>query len=135
VARSRILLDTNVLVSAYVSGGKPRRLLEASEAGRIILVSSVHIVNELVDVLCRPRFHADEDDVATFVDELTAIAEVVPVEAADSGECRDADDEAVLLAAVLGKADAIVTGDHDLLELRDPPMPIVTVDAMMQRLG
>ncbi|HEY3318518.1 MAG TPA: putative toxin-antitoxin system toxin component, PIN family [Coriobacteriia bacterium] len=135
MAKSRILLDTNVLVSAYVSGGKPRRLLEAAEAGRFTLISSVHIVNELADVLCRPRFHPDEDDVATFVEELTELADIVAVEAADHGECRDADDQAVLLAAVLGKADVIVTGDHDLLELRDPPMPIVTVDAMLQRLG
>jgi uncharacterized protein len=135
VARSRILFDTNVLVSAYLLVGKPRRLLEAAQAGRITLVSSVHIVNELVDVQCRPRFHTDEDDVATFVEELTGLADIVPVEATDPGECRDADDEAVLLAAVLGKADVIVTGDHDLLELRDPPMPIITVDSMMQRLG
>jgi len=134
VAGSRVLLDTNVLVSAMLFGGKPRRCLEAVASGRVVLVSLVHIFQELMDVLSRPRLCADADDVAAFIEDLTDIADILPVAGAQHGVCRDADDEPVLLAAVLGKADMIVTGDRDLLELAHPPLPIVTVDAFLSRL-
>ncbi len=131
MAAGRVLLDTNVLVSAMLFGGKPRRCLEAVVAERVVLVSSVHIFQELADVLSRPRLRADADDVAAFIDELTRLADILPVTGSEHGACRDADDEPVLLAAILGKADVIVTGDRDLLGLADPPVRIVTVDAFV----
>ena len=129
---SRVLLDTNVLVSAAVFGGKPRSLLELAEIGRYVLVSSVHILGELAEVLSRPAFGQSPDDVANFVEAIARLADVVPVEGAPFGECRDPDDEPVLLAAVLGKADIIVSGDRDLLALSSPPVPVITVDVALR---
>ncbi len=136
MGRSRAFFDTNVLVSAFLYGGKPQRCLDAAASGHIVLVSSVHVITELVDVLGRPRLRADADDVAVFLEDLTKLADVVPVGVV--GEpigCRDSDDEPVLLAALLGRVDMIVTGDRGLLDLADPPVPILTVDEALSQLG
>jgi len=131
VAAGRVLLDTNILVSAALFGGKPGRCLALAEEGRITLVSSIHVLRELADVLARPRLRVDAEDAASFIEAVTSLADIVPVESTPAGECRDAHDEPVLLAAVVGAADVIVTGDRDLLELRRPPVPVATVDAFL----
>lgn len=135
MAADRILLDTNVLVSAAMFGGKPRRCVELAEAGRFTLVSSIHILQELADVLARPNLNMEPDDIAALVEELAGLADVVPVEGAGPGTCRDIGDEPVLLAAVLGKADGIVTGDRDLLEMSETPVSLLTVDRFLATLG
>ena len=54
--RFRVVLDTNVLISAILFGGQPRAVLELAIKGEIDLVLSVHILDEVRDVLIRPKF-------------------------------------------------------------------------------
>lgn len=59
----RIVLDTNVLVSATIHNGKPRKLLQAGIKGKYRILSSREILNEFSEVLQRPQFKMTRDDV------------------------------------------------------------------------
>ena len=111
----RVVLDTNVLVSALHFGGRPRRLLDDVLRGDHTLVIGAAILGELEAVLVETCGWAS-DRAAAVRAELEAIAEVVtPVEI--PRVCRDPDDDQILAIAVIGTVDALVTGDADLLAL------------------
>ena len=111
----RVVLDTNVLVSALHFGGRPRRLLDDVLRGDHTLVIGAAILGELEAVLVETCGWAS-DRAAAVRAELDAIAEVVtPVDV--PRVCRDPDDDQILAIAVSGAADALVTGDADLLAL------------------
>ncbi|MHB8488677.1 MAG: putative toxin-antitoxin system toxin component, PIN family [Candidatus Dormibacteria bacterium] len=109
----RVVLDTNVLVSALHFGGRPRRPLDDVLRGDHTLIIGPAILGELEAVLVETCGWAS-DRAAAVRAELDAIAEVVtPSEAPRVG--RDPDDDQILAIAVSGAADALVTGDADLL--------------------
>ena len=117
----RIVVDTNIVVSGLIWHGAPRRVLDTARAGTITLFTSTELLAELEDVLRRPKFALLIARVPTTSDELIAsyralatvvIAPPLPVAVAD-----DPDDDAVLACAVAAQAQAIVSGDDDLLRL------------------
>ncbi|MGD0196146.1 MAG: putative toxin-antitoxin system toxin component, PIN family [Candidatus Dormibacteria bacterium] len=111
----RVVLDTNVLVSALHFGGRPRRLLDDVLRGDLTLIIGPAILGELEDVLVDTCGWASERASAVRA-ELEAIADVVtPAEVPHV--CRDPDDDQILAIAITGSADALVTGDADLLAL------------------
>jgi uncharacterized protein len=111
----RVVLDTNVLVSALHFGGRPPRLLEDVLRGDHQLIIGPAILGELEAVL-REACRWTSDRAAAVRAEIEAIAEVVtPVEV--PRVCRDPDDDQILAIAVVGAVDALVTGDGDLLAL------------------
>ena len=111
----RVVLDTNVLVSALHFGGRPRRLLDDVLRGDHTLIIGPAILGELEAVLVETCGWTS-DRAAAVRAELEAIAEVVtPVEV--PRVCRDPDDDQILAIAVAGAVDALITGDADLLAL------------------
>ncbi|MGH8931837.1 MAG: putative toxin-antitoxin system toxin component, PIN family [Egibacteraceae bacterium] len=93
----RVLLDTNVLVSAVLFGGLPRRLLDRAIRGDFRLVTSVALLDEFEDVL-RERFAFDRSSARLTRAEIEAVAELAqPATAA--AVCRDADADVVLATA------------------------------------
>ena len=111
----RVVLDTNVLVSALHFGGRPRRLLEDVLRGDHTLIVGPAILGELEAVLVETCGWA-RDRAAAVRAEFEAIAEVMtPVEV--PRVCRDPDDDQIIAIAITGAADALVTGDADLLAL------------------
>jgi len=111
----RVVFDTNVLVSALHFGGRPRRLLDDVLRGDHLLIVGPAILGELEAVLVETCGWAS-DRAAAVRAEFEAIAEVVtPVEV--PCVCRDRDDDQILAIAITGAADALVTGDSDLLAL------------------
>jgi putative PIN family toxin of toxin-antitoxin system len=111
----RVVLDTNVLVSAPHFGGRPRRLLDDVLRGDHTLIIGPAILGEL-DALLVETCGWASDRAAAVRAELEAIAEVVtPLEV--PRVCRDPDDDQILAIAIAGAADALVTGDADLLTL------------------
>ncbi|MHB1016512.1 MAG: putative toxin-antitoxin system toxin component, PIN family [Coriobacteriia bacterium] len=121
----RILIDTNVLVSAMLRGGVPGRILEAARDGRVTGVVSLHILGELRDVLTRPRFGVDVALADALVEGVAGFCEVVAVERASESWSVDPDDDPVIEAAIRGRADMVVTGDAHLLVLDVPGLRIV----------
>jgi putative PIN family toxin of toxin-antitoxin system len=114
----RIVVDTNVFVSAVVLiESPPRRVLARVLADGIVLLSE-DTTRELAEVLFRPKFdryigRKERDD---FFNQLVAVAEFIPIVQVVR-ECRDPRDDKFLEVALNGRADVIVTGDGDLLAM------------------
>jgi uncharacterized protein len=122
----RIVLDTNVLVSAALKQDSTPGLA-AHLAQRGTLLKSVDTERQLFAVLSRPYFAAlIDDETKAWLERLMASAEAVIITGRIAA-CRDATDDKFLELAVAGGADAIVSGDADLLAL-DPfrGIPILT---------
>ena len=115
--------DTNILIRAVIRPkGTVGPIATRLREGAFVLIISPPLFEELVEKLNLPRirgkYSIDAEAIETFVAELAASGEMVaPTRRIEV--CRDADDNAVLEAAVAGRANYIVTGDEDLLVL-DP---------------
>ena len=112
----RVLFDTNVLFAALATQGL---CLEAVEEGTqgCEVVTSTDLLNELTRVL-RQKLKLGAAARAA-VAEYRRLCEVVEPEPLPERICRDRNDDQVLAAALAGAADVIVTGDEDLLVLRE----------------
>ena len=117
----RAVLDTNVVVSALIWGGKPLALLEAAIDGNLLLFTSPALLAELRDVLGRPHLAARLERQHFSIDRAVAhyagLAITMTPETIPRVVPADADDDHVIAAAVAAKADLVVTGDGDLLIL------------------
>lgn len=118
----RAVLDTNVLVSALISpGGRSALLLLELRSGGFELLLSPLLLAELREVLRRDKFrrYVSEAEADAYV-ELIRAEGVVRADPAPSPEPlgADPDDEFLIDLARDARADALVTGDAHLLELR-----------------
>lgn len=116
----RLVLDTNVVVSALLWGGLPQLLLQAAREKRVTLYTSMPLLAELTDILGRRKFEKKIEASTLSIDqivdrygELTSIVRPMPV----SGVAPDPDDDVVIGTALAAKADWIVTGDQPLLSV------------------
>jgi putative PIN family toxin of toxin-antitoxin system len=113
----RVVLDTNVLVSAIISDGKPRELFRKGISKEFCIVTSDLILRELGTVLRRPKFKTDEDEIHRIILALIQSAEVVEVVSKFNLVEEDPKDDMVVETAYDGKADFVVSGDSHLLAL------------------
>ena len=116
----RVVLDTNVLVSAILSAdGPPRRLLNHARAGAYELCTSPVLLAELLDVLSRAKFasrmtRAGVTPIAIVL-EVRRISLLVTPDRVPDVILDDPDDDHVLACAVVADAMLIVSGDKHLL--------------------
>lgn len=111
----RVLLDTNVLISAILFRGLPREFLYLALRGNIDLVTSPTLMSEFQEVLSE-KFGFTATEARALRTEMELIAESQTPKTLPN-VVRDRDDNEVLAAAELGGADVIITGDKDLLSL------------------
>ena len=114
---TKVVLDTNVLISAIVYGGNPRIILEAALAGSIELCISEAIIGEVQAVLGRPQFGLSAQFVHNTVAELASLSRWVTPETHFDLIKEDPTDNLVLDCAVTAEADYLVSGDGHLLHL------------------
>ena len=118
----RLVLDTNIVVSGLVWGGVPLRLLDLGRDGRVMLLTSSILLDELADVLERDKFAhmlALRDITPAFLmQRYGMLAKLVAPQPIARTVPNDADDDAVIATALAAKADLIASGDRDLLTLR-----------------
>jgi uncharacterized protein len=112
------LLDTNVWVSALLNkDGLPARVVQAWRNDTIEVVTALPILEEIGDVLQRPRikkkYRIEDEEIAQYLRLIAARATVVPV-AGKMKLCRDPDDDVQLEAAIAGAARYLVTRDDDI---------------------
>jgi putative PIN family toxin of toxin-antitoxin system len=106
----RVVLDTNVLVSALLFDGVPERIFLAGLRGEIQLLTSLSLLEELGRVL-KEKFKIDAHTVADTIELVKSVAEVVEVESRVRVILHPDGDNRVLECASDGKADFVVTGD------------------------
>ena len=112
----RVVLDTNVLVSALIHEGKPRKLLSKLLEKHTVILSQ-HLMAEFADVVSRDKFVVKDFQVDRFLSDLVSMSKIVADNPVFKAVLEDPDDDVVLNAAVAGKADLIVSGDRHLLKL------------------
>jgi hypothetical protein len=114
----RTVIDTNVFVSRFLN----RKSIPAEAVNKAVCLSDLLISSatfaELEEVLLRPKFDAYLSLVRRreFLDDLWAISTFIAIPTPIRA-CRDPKDDKFLEVAVHGRADAIITGDSDLLVL------------------
>jgi len=128
----RIAMDTNQVLSAFLWGGNPFKLLELARANQVVVLTSDELVDELEDVLSRAkfakRFTALNLTPSQVLEDYRQLAELVQPVSIPPDAVRDPDDLIVLACAVGGQADYIVSGDGDLLDLEQfQKIPVITV--------
>lgn len=137
----KLVVDTNTLVSGTLWSGPPSRLIDAVEQGRATLVLSAALLAEFGDVVGRGRLTSRlvlrNVTPAKLVARLARQAEwVSPAPLPLPSSLRDPKDLMVLAAAVAAHADAIVTGDDDLLSLQSfEGIPIMKAREALEKLG
>ena len=132
----RVVLDTNVIVSAAIKSGAPPYDVVRWLIVNGGLLASAATEEEVLLVLERPRLvQITRPDFIPLLRMLMAGAELIPITERIS-VCRDAGDDKFLELAVNGKADVIVSGDADLLSLHPfRGIPIETPAAFLRRAG
>lgn len=116
--RHRIVVDTNVFVSALMLPNSiPRQAIDQALDNGVLLFSEA-TMDELAEVLWRPKFNSyiSAEDRAILLAHLSSTAEFIPIVQLVR-ECRDLNDDKFLEVALNGKADLILSGDADLLAL------------------
>jgi putative PIN family toxin of toxin-antitoxin system len=137
----KLVVDTNVLLSGAAWTGTASRLVDALLAGEATLCLSEKLLAELTDVLQREKFRKRLEErgqnAAAILARFREVAQMTePASTPVPASLRDPDDVHVLACAVALAADAIVTGDHDLLVLKQfEGIPIIEVKEALRRLG
>lgn len=135
----RVVFDTNIVVSGYLWSGAPRRALNVVSEGRVSLLTSEALIDELKDVISRSKFgkrlellNSTPQQIVTDFLKQAEIIEVAPIPRTITS---DPDDDMVLACAVSGKAELIVSGDPHLLEQHTfKDIPILTVNEFLERI-
>lgn len=131
----RVVIDTNVLISAIFWTGSPKRLLNRVRRGEVTFVTFRLLLDELREILVRPDkpFKLTEEEADRVVKAMENVAEVVETQS-QVMVCRDENDNRVLECALDGRAEWIITGDAHLLELQSfKGVRIVTVAEFLGR--
>lgn len=130
----RMVLDTNVLVSALLfPAGRLSWVREAWQSEAVVPLASRATTRELIRVLSHPKFRLTADERDDLLADYLPWCETVAVsERLDTPVCRDPSDRPFLELALAGRADALVTGDDDLLALA-PAFPVPILSPMAAR--
>ena len=113
-----VVFDTNILFSATGWRGKPFECVEQARAGKIQAVTCVELMEELGGKLELKFGFSSEQSAETIARHLRFLR-MVKIPKMLNAVPRDQDDNAVLECAIEGKAAFIVSGDKDLLELKN----------------
>ena len=134
----RLVLDTNVVLSALLfHAGALSWLRGAWRSGRLRPLASRDTTVELIRVVAYPKFGLTADERQDLLDDYLPYCETVTI--ADSPpmvpECRDPFDRPFLELALAGRADALITGDADILALAESfAVPILSPAALEMQL-
>ncbi|MCW4044792.1 MAG: putative toxin-antitoxin system toxin component, PIN family [Candidatus Bathyarchaeota archaeon] len=131
----RAVLDTNVIVSALISEGKPRTLFRKGINGQFAMLTSEPLLKELARVLGRPKFRTSPSEIRRVTQALLNSTELVEIKSRLRVVTEDPKDDVVIETAMDGHADFIVTGDRHLLKLESfREIKIVTVEEALKLL-
>lgn len=113
----RLVPNTNIIISSVFWRGNPFEVIRRGILGEYQLVISAEILDEVVDKL-RNKFKFPEESIQELIDILMTYCHIIEVNS-KFDVVRDKKDNKIIECAFDGKADYIVTGDPDLLELKE----------------
>lgn len=114
----KIVVDTNVLISGVFFGGFPQEVLRAVIGGKVTACASTEIIDEYTEIMremiARKQGKFNAEILTSLISHMEIIETVSCVEAS-----RDPDDDKFIECALDAKALYIVSGDNDLLVLKE----------------
>lgn len=117
--KKKIVLDTNILISALGWDGKPKEIFRKILNGEFELIISNKQLEELHRVMDYPKFKFTNEQKGKFVSIILEVSKVVETLGRVKIVEKDPDDNMIIESAVIGKAEYIISGDPHLLELRE----------------
>ena len=133
----RLILDTNLLISAILSKQLRQRLEPVIIEPETRLLICKELLEEFSQVIRRPKFEnyvstKQTNDYLAFLQQKFEVIEIL----SEVQVCRDSDDDFLLALAQDGKADYLITGDNDLLVLSQfGQTRIVNLTTFLQNLN
>lgn len=131
------VIDPDVIISAAISGkGAPAALIAASLQRKFQLVVSPKLLDELEQVLLRPRFrrYISDNAARVYVARVRALASLVADPPAQPGLTPDPKDDYLVALSRAASVDYLVSGDADLLNLSNARPPVITAAAFASLL-
>lgn len=112
----RIVLDTNVTVSAFFWNGNSRKIYELAKRNKIKILYSKEIEAELIRVLSYKKFGLSPHEIIPLVNDFRKTATLINIKSKIHIIKEDPTDNIFIECAINGKAKYIISGDHHLLE-------------------
>ena len=119
MGKKKIVLDTNVLISAFGWKRKPRVIFEKILNEEFELIISKKQLRELYRVLSYPKFNFKEEQKLRFMGVIYSIATIVNTFGNIKVIQEDPSDNVILESAVIIKADFLISGDEYLLKIKE----------------
>lgn len=117
--RPKVVLDSNVFISAVVFGGKPREILDLAAKGLIEVATSEGILEEIGGVFEGKKFRFPAKVTRALMKEIEELADSVEPKGRINVILDDPQDNCVLECAVESGSNAIITGDSHLLKIQN----------------
>jgi putative PIN family toxin of toxin-antitoxin system len=132
----KIVLDANIFISSFFWGGNPRSVMERVIMGTDELFITKEILDEIEAVIGRPKFHADKEKAAYFINSIEEIGSKIVSKKQINNGSRDKTDNKYIECGITAGVDYIVSGDIHLLELKEyKKIKIVTAKNYLEIAG
>lgn len=134
----RVVIDTNTVISGFLWGSYPRQIIDLVRTQEITVYTSSFLLQELSEVLSRPKFYQRihtviEETPESLVNNYRNLVKIVEIYQVEKIVINDPDDDQVLACAISANANYIISGDQDLLTLKlYQNIPIVTAREFMK---
>lgn len=128
-----VVLDTNIIVSVMLFGGQAAEILRLLENNKIKISITREILQEYIRVLSYPKFSLTEDEIRYLIDEMILpFSKTARSTKLLASVCSDPDDDKFLACALSARAEAIVSGDKALLEIKNfEKIPILSLKSFL----
>ena len=135
MGKKKLVLDTNILISALGWKGKPNEIFRKVLDEEFELIISRKQIEELKEVMNYPKFSFAEEQKSRFITLLLNVAKVVEISNKLKVIKEDPDDDVILETAVENNADFIISGDDHLLKLKEySNIKIVTANEFLLQI-
>ena len=115
----KVVVDTNVVISALLFGGTPGKLIDLWQSGAVKPVASKEIVDEYIRVLTYPKFKLSEEEINYLLyQEILPFFEIIDVRPGPEIIKMDPEDDKFIRCALRAKAKYLISGDKHLLALK-----------------
>ncbi len=119
--KTKVVIDTNVIISAFGWHGKPEEIVKLATAGsgRVKNFISLEMLAELRNVVAYPKFNFSETLQAEIIETVFSVSSITIVNESVNVMAVDPPDNRVLECAVSANVDFIISGDKHLLNLKN----------------
>ena len=115
----KVVFDANILISAFFYGGNPRKVLERVISKTDELFITKEILEEISEVMDRPKFHTEKEKIDYFISSLEEIGNKIIPRKQIKNVSRDKTDDKYIDCGITANVDYLISGDVHLLELKE----------------